>query len=227
MIVTDSNPPTVEAQPPRHRATRFFRHPARAGFSLVELLIVVAVMAILSTLTVTSVRSVLASRAFTVALDTISNSVALARQTAMSRGLPVALVLSQPENANDTAALMVLQSSWVAGAGTGGTSGLKYSPATPWRPLAPSSDVDIDMQDFKASNSAITNAIQQTKFNGNPINEYRYILFQPDGSVEFNSTGATGNQSPNVILEQKRILKNKFQITIQGSTGRAKVTNLL
>ena len=92
---------------PRH----LFSHRARAGFSLLELLVVMAVLGLLAVLVVPSLQGILGGRNLENAANIVSSQLQLARQSALSRNALVqwqVIKVPDPRN-NDAAAFRLVR----------------------------------------------------------------------------------------------------------------------
>ncbi len=106
------------------------------AFSLVELLVVVAIIVLVTVLVVPAVTGLGRSTALVSGGNTVTNLANLARQTAVTKNTLTALVLlGKQGTATDCRALIVLE--YAAGAGG-------WLPATQWQTLPEGIVVDID-----------------------------------------------------------------------------------
>ena len=131
------------------------------GFTWIEVLVVLAVVAIMATLTIPSLQGVLSSGNLNASADSVLGELGLARQTAAARGTPVDVRLyqdlSRPRDANGNYPYRVI--AIVVPAGAGSAAGDEFLTA----PLALSGDVAIESnpQQSTVLNTALGTAGQQ------------------------------------------------------------------
>ncbi len=188
-----------------------------AGFSLVELLVTVAVISFLATLLSPALGSILGGRNVARALDVVSSAAAVARQMAMTKGNPIAMVVSQSSHAtpDDNPAVMLLSAPEI--------STDPWSPVGAWTKVPTNVQLDVYLRDgkksFFAGGEGPLVAPLPLKLNGKSVSEYDYIVFYPDGSVNAPANGPA--------LTFRRLNKadtsTEYTLVVQSNSGRTKI----
>ncbi|MEO7934192.1 MAG: prepilin-type N-terminal cleavage/methylation domain-containing protein [Chthoniobacterales bacterium] len=193
----------------------------RCGFSLVELLAVMAVISILGSLTVAGLGS-FPARNVSKAVSVLNSVAVLARQEAMSKGTPVALIVLTG-TAHDVESLgqAVLLVSLTRQAG----SAVQLKAVTPWMRLP----VDALMEPYKrdgdatfyiAGTGSLPAGALPAKLNGGYVDAgYSYIVFQPDAAVDAAGIG------PALTFQRRHPANSRIDYTmlVQENSGRTKV----
>jgi len=188
----------------------------RAGFSLVELLLVVAVMGILMALAVPSLSSITSGRRLDLAGSQMADSLSLARQTAMARGCRVRWELAR------IGTPPLYQIHRLLEFRTGG-----WQPSTKWTALPDA--VQLSTNSLRAGLLASpTNTVLAFTYQGTnyPVTTTCIpITFLPDGTTDLQPgnnnfltlepTYATRDASGNT--------RNWFSIVINPVTGRTEI----
>jgi prepilin-type N-terminal cleavage/methylation domain-containing protein len=205
------------------RHSSFRRH---AGFSLTEVLIVIGIICVLATITIRSTSGLTDSKELNRALQTVTRTMSLARQQSMSKGVPVALVLTRPADLEaDKKAfqgMMVLEGSLSAN----GTS-TTWKPTSNWEPLPRQVQTEVFERNGNKSFYASTSggALQgrlPVELNGAEVVDYSYVIFRPDGTVDAPETGPSLSISR---LHNQRDTED-YIVLVQENTGRSKVIDL-
>jgi prepilin-type N-terminal cleavage/methylation domain-containing protein len=192
------------------------------GFTLYEIMAVIAIMSVLASLMVSSIKSLAGVGHLNRAVEMVSQSAALAHQIALSEGKSVALVLSAADALTDgNQAVLILK-------GTPDSSGTpQWEAATPWKTLPPDVKTAVLNRDNVSTfyteesiKAPLTGAGNLSlKFKGSEISKYSYIVFRPDGTVDAPKSG------PSLTLKRLNTanLHDDYIILVQENTGRSKV----
>jgi len=188
-----------------------------AGFSLIELLVTVALISLLATLVSPALSSVLGGRNVARALDVVSSTAAVARQMAMTKGNPIAMVVSQSSHStpDDNPAVMLLSAPEI--------STDPWAPVGAWTKVPTNVQLDVYLRDgkksFFAGGEGPLLAPLPLKLNGKSVSEYDYIVFYPDGSVNAPANGPA--------LTFRRLNKTdtatEYTMVVQSNSGRTKI----
>lgn len=202
----------------------------RWGFTLVEMLVVMAIMLILIMLSVVAVQNVSRGVEITSSASTMQDMLNLARQTALSTNCPVEVRIYQVPPKNGTVAqgnfvyravgIYQLEQNGARPIGKlnflDGTARLadseKYGPLLKFTPLAKSILPSVDSS-------------QKKEF------EYRYFQYRPDGSTSLDASPATaGGDTWHVmiygghdVVEDGEPPKNYASVQLDPVTGRTEV----
>ncbi|MBE2205282.1 MAG: prepilin-type N-terminal cleavage/methylation domain-containing protein [Chthoniobacterales bacterium] len=191
---------------------------SRRGFTLNELLAVVAIMSLVTSFSVGSISSLSAGRDLNHSVEVLTRSAMVARQTAMAGGHPVALVVS---TAGERAAITWLE------ARTDSDGQREWSAAGRWEKLPKQIGLGVFPRGgsdsfYSVSESEAGGALEgelPVRLDGAAVTEYSYIVFRPDGSVDAPA------QAPSLTLKHlsKANLKDAYIILVQENSGRCKV----
>lgn len=198
--------------------------PENRAFSLVELLVVVAIAATLMGLVVPAFNSFGKASGLTTSGNQVVNLAALARQNSMSKNVMTALVLNtdaaSPER-NRALCLWELDPS--------GTR--EWRPVTGWQTLG--DRVVAAPSNFTPSTATPVEPMPALTQAGKPVETFEYVLFLPDGSI-LNSNSAElrladGFYRPGsteIVYAgplKSGVPANYYNILILSMTGRTKV----
>jgi prepilin-type N-terminal cleavage/methylation domain-containing protein len=158
-----------------------------AAFSLVELLAVVAVLAVLGSMAVPGLQSILKGRALRTASEQAWGAVSMARQEAISRQANVAVVLTTGRSSGSSEksdALMLLVASPSA-------SGWTWTPCSKWIKLPSGVEAKPEAGSYLSSATSTPSvaayagiASALSKIDGETVTNFTYVVFRPDGSVD-------------------------------------------
>ena len=168
-------------------------HQKRNGFSLVELLMVMAIIGVLTTLSVTGLSSLMSSNHLNEATVVVQGQLELARQTAKTLNRSVQLRLYKDQN-NTGAAPSIDCLQIVVPAENSATEvdqPVEKPMLLPQSVIIADSTTDLNLMDFSASSSTFTS------FKPSPPSNYTdcYILtFSPTGAI--TATAANGSTNP-------------------------------
>jgi len=185
------------------------------AFSLIELLVVVAVLGILLVLALPAVRSVLDSQALALAGRLISDELALARQEALTRNRLVELRIFRVPAGNGT--WKAVQRFYDGREGTTALSRLQKLPGNTQisSPLSP-------LLDLLVTNSATRVLGTNVPQLGGDV-DYVSVRFQPTGELDWSVRGT--NSYLTVVLERDAARSepppNFASILVNPATGRA------
>jgi len=193
---------------------------ARRGFSLIELLIVISIVALLSTLTWLNAASLLGAGWLRSGSDALYNTLSLARQTAVTNDMPCAFVIrTTGSNAWKEIALFTINvntSNWIQTA--------------PWKTLPQNIFVDENYvptwQNTKGlafiagSVAAPSPAITQAGSSLQHDKDYLALVFLPDGSMM-----SSENIALRLIIKRGDAVNsdNTFILLAERAGGRVKM----
>ena len=217
--------------------TKYLRVPIckKGGFTLIELIMVIAIIVILISLTVPALISTSAGRDLDKAVDTAQTLASAARQQAISKGTMVALLLSGTSSAslNNSQEFMLLQAS-INSSGTA-----TWSASSQWvrvptdvllTPLARNNTYSFyainSAAPASAGNSWVTSSLSSsfpatvgTQTLTSTNSAYSYIVFNSDGSVSAPTSGPAINLQRNI----PSVTTPDYMVLIPEASGRAKV----
>jgi len=187
------------------------------AMSIIELLTAIAIISLTASFLTPSLSGIMGGRDLSRALDVVSNTATVARQTAMTRGSPIALVVAQSSRAkqDDTQAVMLLS------APTGPST--VWTPVGAWAKLPQSIQLDVFSRNgaksfFNVGQGPLTSALP-VKLNGQSVTAYDYIVFYPDGSVSAPADGP----ALTFRLLQKKDEPAAYTLVVQSNSGRTRI----
>ena len=175
----------------------------RAGFSLIELLVVVAILGLMVTLLVPALGSIVSGRNLELGGSQVVDSLSLARQIAMSRGRRVV---------------------WEMDAGTNGLYRIMEFKSGTWQPasriqtlpenIRPDSDTTKSTL-FSDANAPCTNNFSNSTAS---VSSVVSVTFRPDGTTLLRPDAVNS-----LLLKHTQTTNNWFIITVNGVTGKTQV----
>ncbi|PTX97539.1 hypothetical protein DB346_21345 [Verrucomicrobia bacterium LW23] len=197
---------------------------SRKAFSLIELMSVIALVSIMLSMSAPTLFSMLSGRSVSLGLNTVASMTAQARQTALSGGQPVALVISTADaaNPNSTQGIILL-----AAVGQDGSGTMQWKAKCIWNRLPRNVLVEAFERSGGSSffNNASTSAggpltgTLPVQMDNRPVESYVYIVFYPDGTVSSPTAG------PAITIRQRgrQTAQPDFTLVVQSDSGRSKV----
>lgn len=211
----------------KHFIPPSFISQTRRGFSIVELMTVVAVLSVLTAVVVPGVSGILQGQALRGASDRAWTAVTAARAEAISRQTNVALVITAGRSAdpNQSEAIMLLAASRDGSAGAGGWT---WEPASRWQKLPVGVEArPLETGSFLQSSAATPSiaaygalADALPAIDGAPVDRFSYVVFRPDGSVDSGSA--------NPVLAFRRLVVEtgpEMALVLSPDSGRARIVN--
>lgn len=156
--------------------------PSCGGFSLIEMMVVVAIMALLAVLAVPALTSMQRQMALTRSGNQFADLAAKARQEALSRNVVAALVLMPSRSAQSGPALLLLELN----------SDGSWTPAGTWQILANT----VQAVDSARDVAALPGTAQPLlTFQGQTVNlsDCDLFVFYPDARMRGGATAAGGS----------------------------------
>ena len=181
-----------------------YRPRRRAGFSLIELLVVVAILGLMVTLLVPALGSIVSGRNLELGGSQVVDSLSLARQIAMSRGRRVV---------------------WEMDAGTNGLYRIMEFKGGTWQPASRIQTLPENIRpDSSTANSTLFSDAIKAPCTNNFSNSTASvasvisITFRPDGT-----TLLPPDLENSLRLKHTQATNNWFIITVNGVTGKTQV----
>jgi len=192
-----------------------FRHSSIRGFSLLELLTVVAIMSTLGGLLFSSLPGMFSSRASANGANLVANLLLSARQQAVSNGRPVAVVIANRIDPDERQAIILLD-------GNRQGSGMQWEALTSWQQLSKGVDVTPltrnDAQSMYNSDQGELRQPPTALLNGHLVSDFFYLIYRPDGSIDAPQI------APSLaVRRQTHPTLNDYVVIAQENTGRVKV----
>jgi len=202
---------------------KFRKKPPRLGFSLLELLVVVALLGVLSVLAVPALSGLTRSNTMNKNLLILSGVFEQARQYAISRNTYVWVVLTSASNTGLTNSLKVGQI-----ASLDGTDVLSWSPASTL--VSGSSNLEMvgrpqELRMVRIENSAAADAgasMASVNITGGTLTFTRAVQFTPTGEAR---VGASVSRFIDLaVLEDSAVgSSNRAVLRLTGLTGKTSV----
>ena len=148
----------------------------RVGFSLIELLTVMAVVGVLATLTVAAVRGIGGANSLTAAGNQIAALAFQARQHSMTRGACTALIISEDIGAQAVYALTPRSDG-------DAPETADWTQLTRWTTLPAGIAIDWAASSLASQSAALTPPLPALTRAGQTVAGYRMLVFKPDGSL--------------------------------------------
>ena len=186
-------------------STQSTRPRRRAGFSLIELLVVVAILGLMVTLLVPALGSIVSGWNLELGGSQVVDSLSLARQIAMSRGRRVV---------------------WEMDAGTNGLYRIMEFKGGTWQPASRIQTLPENIRpDSSISNSTLFSDAKKdlpctNNFSNSTasVTDVISITFRPDGTTLLSPSGTNS-----LRLKHTQATNNWFIITVNGVTGKTQV----
>lgn len=200
-----------------------FKKPFSAkGFTLFELVTVMAILSVLITMAVPSIHSIADGRNISNAVDITCNLAATARQQALTKGSAIALILSpQPATGSTDAhqSLLLLEGA------QNGSGTVVWKTSSPWIKLpnavilTPYVRNNVPTFYSSGSSSAMGSNPLSSTVNGINLSTCTYVVFLPDGTVLSPQGG------PDISLRRanKSGTNADYDVLIQDNSGRSKI----
>ena len=194
------------------------------GFTLVEMLVVLAIILVLSALVVPPVASLLRSLQITQAGNLISTQLDLARQLAVSKDLTIQVRLVVPSGSSYFSALALLKPTYPTPAVPSPTPSLVDKPTVLPGPIIMDSGSTLSSLTQPASASPLSTPTSSDPPLGSLGSSYSYIgfYFYPDGSTSLTPTSIWYVTLHNLTDGNNLTAppKNYYTIQIDPSSGR-------
>ena len=202
---------------------KFRKKPPRLGFSLLELLVVVALLGVLSVLAVPALSGLTRSNTMNKNLLILSGVFEQARQYAISRNTYVWVVLTSASNTGLTNSLKVGQI-----ASLDGTDVLSWSPASTL--VSGSSNLEMvgrpqELRMVRIENSAAADAgasMASVNITGGTLTFTRAVQFTPTGEAR---VGASVSRFIDLAVLEDSVVgsSNRAVLRLTGLTGKTSV----
>ena len=191
------------------------------GFTLIELIMVIAIMVVLLALTIPAFVGVSSGRDIVKAVDTAQSMASIARQQAITKGTMVALLFSGTSNisASNSQEFLLLQANII----NSGSNAGSYA----WSPSSTAvripKDVQMTAPSFYsplAGTSGVPSLPTTIAFGSKNVTDFSYIMFYSDGSVASLASGPTINLQKTT----ESGTNPDYEVVIPSASGRAKVS---
>lgn len=206
---------------------------SRHGFTLLELLMVVAIIGMLLSLGMVSVRGISGSSNIATSGARVAGLLESAREEAILKRQPVAMVLL---TSGDDARKTFVALEYVSATDT---SAAAWKQASRWEPLpsgvvvekpSPTGNTNLANAFSSDTSATVDPALPTLKYRGasySPASQYDYLIFMPDGSLYQASKGCSLSLVEGVwngsAIQRVGNAANSLQIVINDATGRVKV----
>jgi prepilin-type N-terminal cleavage/methylation domain-containing protein len=209
----------MKTAPPAPLSTR--------AFSLVELLTVVAVLAVLASVTVPGLQSILKGNALRTASERAWGTLSTGRQEAIARQANVAVVLTTWDRTNpaesdkpDAFMLLVASPSGSGWTWTPGSKWIKLPAGVEAKPESGSYLSSATSNPAVAAYSGIAGVLP--KIDGETVTDFTYVVFRPDGSVD----SATANPVLGFRRLNSTATTTETALVLSPDSGRARFVEL-
>lgn len=207
------------------------RSQKKSAFTLLELLVVISMIMLLATFAGPAIGGILTGRALSRTVDQTWSAVSAARQLAIAKQAPVALLFTvdrQPASSEKSDAFILAAAKSTAAAD--GSVTWNWLPEGTWRKLPHGVELMIGQDadnngavgfyssaSLPASYSQITASLPPLE--GESISSYSFVVFRPDGSVDAPAS--------NPFLEFKRlragVSNSDSALVISPDSGRSRL----
>jgi prepilin-type N-terminal cleavage/methylation domain-containing protein len=213
----------------------------REAFTLIELVAVLAIMAVMVGILAPAIAGLQTSHGLTASVNLVANFANMARENAMAKNAMIALVVvtdSSHGSANNSIVLMELNGKSDGSAATSAD----WKQTTKWQPLSSGVIFDPASLGFNKSTDSAQGdgvpspALPELRCNAMPVASYSYLIFLPNGSLLrsnpsqlklvngiVSSSGAVTYTHP---AAGGGAPGNYYNITFLSATGRIKINRL-
>jgi prepilin-type N-terminal cleavage/methylation domain-containing protein len=210
---------------PQKIASRTPRRRARRAFSLIELLTVIAMMALLTTLVAPAFNNLGKSSLLSAEGNRIVNLVNYAGQNSTSRNAMTALVMADPQAGSAYRVFALFECLPEA---------TEWKQVTSWETLKEGIVLDPNtLATLTDSSSQPQPALPSMRYRGGAVGSYKYVIFLPNRSLLQNTsaqlslaegTFPSGASSPKFTRPATDgTPANYYRVTVLGATGRPKI----
>jgi Tfp pilus assembly protein FimT len=203
------------------------------AFTLVELLVVLAVMLILLAVIVPAFNGIGKGTELNGAGNSVSNLIYLARQNSLAKNALTAVILPGASGTDADFHAFALYEAVPHMDGTPVTTA-DWRPLGTWQTLPVSVIVEPDLCTFTKSSSSMTPAFPNFTYHAAPVTSYAYVVFLPNGEILGSVTpqvrlvtGYLPTGSGTVVYTNKNTATaapaDYYNISIISASGRVKV----
>ncbi len=189
-----------------------------AAFSLIELLVVVAIIALMMGLSLPAIRSVGGASGLIQGGNFVTDLFGAARQNAISKNRPTAIILAT--QTHDTRmdhrmfCLMELAQ-----------DGVTWDEVSSWQVLPEGVVVDASQSAGFLSSPTVIPAIISPAFRGQEVSSFAYQVFRPDGTMR--GIGATGTTALALRLVNGQLENGELRYHGPGGTVPANYYDII